>query len=136
MTRWALVGVLMTSGGAWAAEGFYADLLEEGQTSFESGDYEAAARELRLASFGLLDEPAVLAGALVRLALAQQAVADSEEVGEDAGVVWSRWRSGSAATEPPISIRSYGRNSESSSTSWTCPRQRRFVESHRPDKSP
>lgn len=52
-------------------EPFYLSLLREGQQSLARGDAAGAARDLRLACFGLLDEPKTLAKCLVHLAVAQ-----------------------------------------------------------------
>lgn len=59
-----------------AAHPHYERLLQEGRFALERGEPEQAARTLRLACFGLLEEPPVLAGCLVRLALAQSALED------------------------------------------------------------
>ncbi|MCL4838034.1 MAG: hypothetical protein KJ058_08725, partial [Thermoanaerobaculia bacterium] len=58
---------------------FYLDLLREGERALARGDARAAARDLRLACFGLLDEPPALAGCLGRLLLAQQAAGSGED---------------------------------------------------------
>jgi tetratricopeptide (TPR) repeat protein len=50
---------------------FYQSLLREGIQEHELGNFAAAVRTLRLACFGMLDEPVTLGGCLVRLALAQ-----------------------------------------------------------------
>lgn len=63
---------------ARAAHPFYERLLTEGTLAFERGDFEVASRDLRLAAFGLLDEPPLLADALTHLALAQAAQGDEE----------------------------------------------------------
>lgn len=73
----ALVRLLLVAtaffacGAAQAAHPFYEDLLRRGTDDFNRRDYQKAARRLRIACFGLLDEPNVLAEALTRLALAQ-----------------------------------------------------------------
>lgn len=67
---------------AAASHPYYQDLLRRGAAALESGDPESAARSLRLAAFGLLEEPPELAGCLVRLALAQRAVGDAEATRE------------------------------------------------------
>ena len=61
-----------------AVDPFYQTLLRDGQQAYERKDFTAAARELRLACFGMLEEPATLANCLARLALAQDAVPDLE----------------------------------------------------------
>ncbi len=50
--------------------------LREGQLAYQQGDFAGAARALRLACFGLLDEPELLAEGLVRLTLVQHAMSD------------------------------------------------------------
>jgi tetratricopeptide (TPR) repeat protein len=54
-----------------AVDPFYQSLLREGVLQYDLGNFGAAVRTLRLACFGMLDEPATLGGCLVRLALAQ-----------------------------------------------------------------
>jgi tetratricopeptide (TPR) repeat protein len=50
---------------------FYQSLLREGIHQYDLGDFGASVRALRLACFGMLDEPAALGSCLARLALAQ-----------------------------------------------------------------
>jgi hypothetical protein len=59
-----------------AIDPFYQGLLRSGQTAFDGKDYASAVRDLRLACFGMLDEPKVLADCLARLALAQDRAND------------------------------------------------------------
>jgi len=84
-----LLAALASAGGLWGGAGataaaaaavdpFYQTLLRDGQQAFERKDFAAAARELRLACFGMLEEPATLADCLAHLALAQDAAADLE----------------------------------------------------------
>lgn len=54
-----------------AIDPFYQSLLRDGVQQYDLGDFAAAVRTLRLACFGMLDEPTVLGSCLVRLALAQ-----------------------------------------------------------------
>jgi hypothetical protein len=61
-----------------AVDPFYQGLLRDGQYAYDRKDYATASRNLRLACFGMLDEPRQLAGCLARLALAQDAAADVE----------------------------------------------------------
>ena len=61
-----------------AIDPFYQGLLRSGQTAFDIKDYASAVRDLRLACFGMLDEPKVLADCLARLALAQDRANDLE----------------------------------------------------------
>ena len=63
---------------AGAAHPHYERLLDRGTYAFEQGAFEEAARDLRLACFGLLEEPETLALCLTRLGLAQ-AGSDDEE---------------------------------------------------------
>ncbi len=82
---------LLWLGGAAAPAGaavdpFYQNLLRDGQHAFDRKDFAAAARDLRLACFGMLDEPRPLADCLARLALAQ----DRLEDGEGFGVTFQR----------------------------------------------
>ena len=57
---------------------FYTRLLREGTAELDRGNHAEAARDLRIAVFGMLEEPALLARGLVLLALAQHASGDSE----------------------------------------------------------
>lgn len=59
-----------------AVDPFYQSLLRDGQAAFERKDYAAAVRGLRLACFGMLEEPRPLADCLARLALAQDRTED------------------------------------------------------------
>ncbi len=67
---------------ATAADPFYLGLLRDGRTSFARGDAAAAARELRVACFGLLEQTDLLGECLVRLGLAQSAIGDREAFGD------------------------------------------------------
>lgn len=77
----ALIAVLLAAvcaGPATAAvDPFYDSLLREGRLAFETGDWPTAAARLRLACFGLLDEPPLLTETLARLALAQDRSGDA-----------------------------------------------------------
>jgi tetratricopeptide (TPR) repeat protein len=57
---------------------FYLNLLRDGQLAFDRKDFPAAVRHLRLACFGMLDEPRPLVDCLARLALAQDRADDLE----------------------------------------------------------
>jgi hypothetical protein len=61
-----------------AADPFYLSLLLDGTHAFDEGDAAGAARMLRLACFGLLEDPAALAGCLARLGLAEATAGDRE----------------------------------------------------------
>jgi tetratricopeptide (TPR) repeat protein len=65
-----------------AVDPFYQGLLRDGQLAFDAKDYGNAARQLRLACFGMLDDPQPLADCLSRLALAQDGAGDVEGVRE------------------------------------------------------
>jgi tetratricopeptide (TPR) repeat protein len=69
------------AGTPWAratADPFYLDLLRDGIQSYDRAEYPTAAKRLRLACFGLLDEPVALAACLTRLGLAEAAAGDAE----------------------------------------------------------
>jgi tetratricopeptide (TPR) repeat protein len=72
----ALAAGLLAAPPAGAAEPFYDWLYNEGVAAAEQGSWDNAARDLRLAVFGLLDEPPRLAAALARLAIAQAELGD------------------------------------------------------------
>lgn len=78
----AVVALCGAGGWAWAADPFYENLLSKGTDQYNRRDFVTAARTLRLACFGLLDEPERLADGLVRLALAQAAAGQKESFGE------------------------------------------------------
>ena len=61
-----------------AIDPFYQSMLRDGQAAYDRKDYASAARVLRLACFGMLDEPRQLADCLARLALAQDHANDVE----------------------------------------------------------
>jgi hypothetical protein len=71
-----LVLVLVLALPAVAADSFYLNLLREGSSAQDRGEYEEAAVSLRLACFGLLDDPELLVEGLVRLGLAQGELQD------------------------------------------------------------
>lgn len=64
---------------------FYDGLLREGLAAFDRQDHAAAARQLRVAAFGLLEEPPRLAHALTYLALAQAELGAAEELEQTVG---------------------------------------------------
>lgn len=64
---------------AWAAvDPFYTSLLRDGMHAYDRKDYATAAHDLRLACFGMLDDPKALTDCLARLALAQDRAEDVE----------------------------------------------------------
>jgi tetratricopeptide (TPR) repeat protein len=75
----ALCLLLAGTPAAAQVHAFYSEALSAGTTAFEAGDYAAAAERLRIASFGMLDSPDLLAEALVRLGLAQAALAQRDD---------------------------------------------------------
>jgi TolA-binding protein len=73
------VPAMMPVSSAWAsADPFYLGLLRDGRLAYDRADYATAAKDLRLACFGLLDDPQPLTDCLVRLAVAQGAGNDAE----------------------------------------------------------
>ncbi|HZF08070.1 MAG TPA: tetratricopeptide repeat protein [Thermoanaerobaculia bacterium] len=64
--------------GAGTPDPFYLGLLRDGRIAYDRADYPTAAKDLRLACFGLLNEPPALTDCLVRLAVAQGAGNDAE----------------------------------------------------------
>ncbi|HEV8583291.1 MAG TPA: hypothetical protein VGX68_29860 [Thermoanaerobaculia bacterium] len=77
-----LLFLLAAVPAAAAIDPFYLSLLRDGQHAYDRKDYTAAKRDLRLACFGMLDEPRQLADCLVRLALAQDRLNDVDEFRE------------------------------------------------------
>lgn len=77
LARVALVWTLATAPLAGAVDPHYDGLLRQGSYALERGDGATAAKLLRLACFGLLDEPPLLADCLVRLGLAQARTEDT-----------------------------------------------------------
>jgi hypothetical protein len=78
MKHLLLLGLLLAPIPAQASiDPFYQGLLRDGQLAFERKEYAVAARALRLACFGMLDEPRPLADCLSRLALAQDGAGDA-----------------------------------------------------------
>jgi tetratricopeptide (TPR) repeat protein len=71
-----LILILMMPLRLCAVDPFYLDLLRDGIHAYDRGEPAAAARSLRLACFGMLDEPKALAACLARLALAQDKATD------------------------------------------------------------
>ncbi len=69
------------SPAAQAVDPFYERLKEDGIQAYNRGDYAAAAVDLRLACFGMLEEPPALAHCLVLLALSQAETGDDGTLG-------------------------------------------------------
>ncbi len=83
MKRSLLLSLLLVAAPAVAAvDPFYQGLLRDGQLSLDRKDYGNASRQLRLACFGMLDDPRPLADCLSRLLLAQDGAGDIEGVRE------------------------------------------------------
>ncbi len=78
----SILVVLVTapSPAAAAVDSFYRNRMEAGVQAFAAGDWPAAARQLRIACFGYLEEPVGLAAGLIRLAIAQAEMGDDEGV--------------------------------------------------------
>lgn len=76
-----LLGLLGAAAAAAQAapDAFYLALLRDGKAEMLRGDAVAAKKSFRLASFGFLEHPVLLAEGLVRLGLAEAAVNDQEE---------------------------------------------------------
>ena len=77
----AAAGVLGLAGATAAraaTDPFYLDLVRDGTQAYDRGDYATAAKQLRLACFGLLDDPERLGGCLARLGLAQAAAGNAD----------------------------------------------------------
>lgn len=72
ITRIALLSIflLLPSAGLEAAPDFYDELLARGIATLAGGDPETAARQLRIAAFGLLERPESLEIAHIHLAIA------------------------------------------------------------------
>lgn len=84
LSPWLLLAALISAALPLAAQAppdvdsFYVTLLHEGTQALEEGDAVRAARDLRLACFGLLEDPPRLAGCLAHLGLAQALAEDRE----------------------------------------------------------
>lgn len=108
------ISILCLAGGVVAAlcvradaappvDPFYSSLLHEGSRAFEEGEAAAAARDLRIACFGLLEDPPLLTSCLVRLGLAQAETEDKEgffETFRRLAVVEQRFQTYAAADLP------------------------------------
>ncbi|HSU82506.1 MAG TPA: hypothetical protein VLR69_08805 [Thermoanaerobaculia bacterium] len=82
MKKALLLMLLAASPVLAAIDPFYQGLLRDGQLSLDRKDYPNAARQLRLACFGMLDDPRPLADCLSRLVLAQDGANDLEGLRE------------------------------------------------------
>lgn len=74
----AFASLLLAVSWVAAADPFYENLLAKGTDQYNRRDFVAAARTLRLACFGFLEEPERLADGLVRLGLAQVAAGQKD----------------------------------------------------------
>jgi hypothetical protein len=74
----ALTGALTGTPALFAVDPFYLGLLRDGIHAYDRKDYAVAARDLRLACFGMLNEPKPLMECLIRLGLAQDKSSDTE----------------------------------------------------------
>lgn len=77
----SLIALLAAGAAPLSGQGVhshYEGLLERGTYALESGEPAEAARLLRFACFGMLEQPPVLADCLTRLAVAQAAAGDGE----------------------------------------------------------
>lgn len=84
LTSWLAVAGLcfLTAAAAFAQaapDAFYLALLRDGKAEMLRGDAVAAKKSFRLAAFGFLEHPVLLAEGLVRLGLAESALNDQEE---------------------------------------------------------
>ncbi len=77
-----LLAAALAPSAARGADPFYLQLMEEGARAHARGDHATAARRLRIACFGLLDEPDLLSPCLVRLGLAQASAGDGDGFAE------------------------------------------------------
>ena len=77
LTALAVAATLAAADPARAADPFYEQRLREGREALERGAPAEAVRPLRLAAFGLLDEPERLAESLVYLAVAHAESGDA-----------------------------------------------------------
>lgn len=77
-----VAGLVLAGPWALGADPFYENLLAKGTDQYNRRDVAAAARTLRLACFGLLEEPERLADGLMRLGLAQGAAGEREAFAE------------------------------------------------------
>jgi tetratricopeptide (TPR) repeat protein len=103
-TAFAVAVAILAVGAAQAADPFYENLMRKGTDQFNRGDYGAAVRSLRVAVFGFLDEPTLLADGLTRLALAQAAAGDLDgfrETFRRVEEVEARFQAYSKASIPP-----------------------------------
>jgi hypothetical protein len=70
-----LAALVPTSAGA-AVDAFFLQRLQDGSQAYDRRDYSKAIESLRLAAFGMLEDPPILGSTLVRLATAQAAAGD------------------------------------------------------------
>ncbi len=97
-------GALLLAAAVHAADPFYTRLLREGTDAYNRKEYVTAVQKLRVACFGFLDDPEVLADGLTRLALAQAASGDAKgfaETFERIADVEDRFKGYTRASTPP-----------------------------------
>jgi len=73
-----LLSAPAATGAPAAPDSFYQNLLREGIQDYDRGNFAASSQTLRIACFGMLDDPLALAGCLSRLALAQDRAEDGD----------------------------------------------------------
>lgn len=105
MKRFLLIAAFAMAASPLAAvDLFYLDLMRDGTHAFDRGDHATATRHLRLACFGMLDEPKMLGECLARLALAQDKGGDVEGFRETFGrlvEIEERFQGYSQSSLPP-----------------------------------
>ena len=74
-----LLVILLAPVRARGADRFYTDLLTRGSQAYASAEYDEAARLLRIACFGFLEEPPLLLEGLLQLSLAHAANGDIDD---------------------------------------------------------
>ena len=106
---------VLAIGQTGGVDPFYERLFQDGTLALSTGDATGAARQLRLACFGMLDAPERLADCLARLALAHALAEDRDGFLEALSRVIEverRFRSYSKATIPPELRRDFERQVE------------------------
>ena len=99
-----LVCALLVAWNAHAADPFYERLLLEGTDAYHRGEFPLAIKYLRIANFGFLEEPPLLAQGLTLLALSEAGANDEESFGESflrLAMIEERFQAYSQAKIPP-----------------------------------